>query len=74
MQANAQAALLVALFRKETRNGLMHWLMWALPSHIPGLSMQQAPAAFLDSFVTDKIKSFQDSVDRRAAVRSTDTR
>lgn len=74
LQANAQAALLVALFRKETRQGLMHWTMWALPSQIPGIPLQQPPAQLLDAFITDKIKQFQDGVDRRAAVRPTDHR
>lgn len=74
LQANAQAALMVALFQKETRDGLMRWIMWVLPNQIPGLKLQQAPAEFLDSFITDKIKGFQDGVDRRAAVRGVDSR
>jgi len=74
MQANGQAAFFVALFRKETRDVIMHWVQWALPISIPGLRLQQTPAQFLHSFVTNRIQSFQDGVDRRAAARGLDPR
>ena len=74
MQANGQAAFFVALFRKETRDVIMHWVQWALPTSIPGLRLQQAPAQFLYSFVDNRIQSFQDGVDRRAAARGLDPR
>ncbi len=74
MQANGQAAFFVALFRKETRDVIMHWVQRALPTSIPGLRLQQTPAQFLHSFVDNRIQSFQDGVDRRAAARGLDPR
>lgn len=74
LKANGQAAFFVALFRKETRDVIMHWVQWALPTSIPGLRLQQTPAQFLHSFVTNRIQSFQDGVDRRAAARGLDPR
>jgi len=74
MQANGQTAFFVALFRKETRDVIMHWVQWALPTSIPGVTLQQTPAQFLHSFVTNRIQSFQDGVDRRAAARGLDPR
>ena len=74
LQANGQAAFFIALFRKETRDMIMQWVEWALPTSIPGLKLQQTPAQFLHSFVTHRIQSFQDGVDRRAASRRADPR
>lgn len=74
MQANGQAAFFVALFRKDTRDVIMQWVQWALPMSIPGLALKQTPAQFLYSFVTNRIQSFQDGVDRRAAARGADPR
>ena len=74
LQANGQAAFFVALFRKETRDMIMQWLQWALPTSIPFLKLRQTPAHFLQSFVHNGIQRFQDGVDRRAAAQQSDPR
>ena len=74
LQANGQAAFFVALFRKDTRDLIMQWVQWALPTSIPLLSLHQTPAHFLQSFVDNRIQSFQDGVDRRAAAQQADPR
>ena len=74
LQANGQAAFFVALFRKDTRDLIMQWVQWALPTSLPLLSLQQTPAHFLQSFVNNRIQSFQDGVDRRAAAQQADPR
>lgn len=52
----------------------MQWVQWALPTSIPLLSLHQTPAHFLQSFVDNRIQSFQDGVDRRAAAQQADPR
>ena len=74
LQANAQAAFFVALFRRETRAAIMQWVEWVLPRSIPGLHLQQTPAQMLHSFITYRIDSFKDGVDSRAAARGADPR
>lgn len=74
VQANGQAAFFVALFRKETRDVMMQWVQWALPTSIPGITLNHTPAHFLHSFVTNRIQNFQDGVDRRAAAQGADPR
>lgn len=74
LQANGQAAFFVALFRKDTRDMIMQWVQWALPTRIPLLTLHQSPAHFLQSFVDNRIHSFQSGVDRRAAARQADPR
>ncbi|KAL3138829.1 hypothetical protein ABBQ32_005664 [Trebouxia sp. C0010 RCD-2024] len=74
LKANGQAAFFVALFRKDTRDMIMQWVQWALPTSIPFLTLHQTPAQFLQLFVDNRIQSFQAGVDRRAAARQADPR
>lgn len=64
----------MALFRKDTRDLIMQWVQWALPTSIPLLPLHQTPAHFLQSFVDNRIQSFQHGVDRRAAAQQADPR
>ena len=73
-QANGQAAFFVALFRKDTRDTIMQWVQWALPTSIPFVTLQHTPAQLLQSFVDNRIQGFQDGVDKRAAARQADAR
>ncbi len=52
----------------------LQWVEWALPTRIPGVSLQHTPAQHLHRFITHKISEFQESVARRAAARAADPR
>lgn len=73
-QVNLQAAALVAIFRRESRDAILAWLERVLPARLPLLPGRLAPAAALHAFINARIGAFQSGVARRAAAHAADSR
>lgn len=71
-----QSAVMVAVFRKESRNAILAWLQRSLPTWLPSLPGMggRPPAVALTQFVNSRIGAFQSKVAKRAAASALDTR
>jgi len=75
MQVDIQAVVLVSVFRKASRERIMEWVEWCLPSRVPWLwdrlGYTHTPAQMLHRTVEQRIKGFQAGVAlRQSAVHS----
>lgn len=69
-----QSLFFVVLFRKQTRDMVLHWLEVLLPQRLPFLPLGSSPARALHLFIENKIADFQDGVSKRAAAQAADSR
>mmetsp|Transcript_1231 Transcript_1231/g.3656 ORF Transcript_1231/g.3656 Transcript_1231/m.3656 type:complete len:454 (+) Transcript_1231:332-1693(+) len=76
IKVTMQSAVMVAVFRKESRNAILAWLQRSLPTWLPSLPGMggRPPAVALTQFVNSRIGAFQSKVAKRAAASALDTR
>lgn len=72
IQVNGQAAFFVLLFRRQSRERLLHLLDLLLPARLPMLG--GSPAQLLNATLARRIAEFQAGVARREAARVADPR
>ncbi|GAB4819394.1 hypothetical protein N2152v2_006440 [Parachlorella kessleri] len=73
IKISGQVAFFVALFRRETREGVFVFLERLVPDVLPFLKLNGlTPAQALHRMVNDRIADFQEGVARRAAARAAD--
>lgn len=65
-KVSMQTAVLVSLFRKETRERIMGFVAWCLPARIPYVwTGPRSPAEVLNGLVISRIRAFQAQITRR---------